>query len=385
MRKQKGITLIALVITIIVILILAGISILTLNGENGVIKKAITAKEKTEEAGNIEMLQAEVLGSYGTDGSINLDKLNENLENNIPGLKLDGQEISDDNKIKELPTAVTLEGQDLLINDDGSVQKMPKIIADIISKPTEYYGKKVTNYKANDSDTNTYRIFYVDKKGEFGDGANSIYLKADYSDSSYAVNSGSYDKEENKVRIMNKDWAKERGSVEIENDWNSNEIAAAYLCSPVNEKNINEEATKSLPWSSYYDSKAAKYVIGGPSVEMYIKSYNEAFKNVKGAHTLGEEYSATDYPGYKYKLDNVEPSSCATIADSLNYTEYNSMYCGKNKLPGKSWWLASPSSFVAHYVCFINGSALGAISYSMSQPISPIICLKSSFIPEVEE
>ena len=48
LEKEKAITLIALVITIIVLLILAGVSIATLTGENGILKKAITAKEETE-------------------------------------------------------------------------------------------------------------------------------------------------------------------------------------------------------------------------------------------------------------------------------------------------------------------------------------------------
>ena len=46
--EQKGITLIALVITIIILLILAGISIATLTGENGVLQKAEMAKKQTE-------------------------------------------------------------------------------------------------------------------------------------------------------------------------------------------------------------------------------------------------------------------------------------------------------------------------------------------------
>lgn len=45
--KEKGITLIALIITIIVLLILAGISIATLTGENGMLKKVAEANEKT--------------------------------------------------------------------------------------------------------------------------------------------------------------------------------------------------------------------------------------------------------------------------------------------------------------------------------------------------
>ncbi len=49
-KSMKGITLIALVITIIVLLILAGVSIATLTGENGILTRANDAKEKTEEA-----------------------------------------------------------------------------------------------------------------------------------------------------------------------------------------------------------------------------------------------------------------------------------------------------------------------------------------------
>ena len=50
LKNQKGITLIALVVTIVVILILAGISIVTLTGENGIINKASIAKEESKKA-----------------------------------------------------------------------------------------------------------------------------------------------------------------------------------------------------------------------------------------------------------------------------------------------------------------------------------------------
>ena len=49
-EKNKGITLIALVVTIIVLLILAGISIVMLTGQNGILNRAAEAKEKTEVA-----------------------------------------------------------------------------------------------------------------------------------------------------------------------------------------------------------------------------------------------------------------------------------------------------------------------------------------------
>ena len=50
LKEMKGITLIALVITIIVLLILAGVSIATLTGENGILTQATNAKNKTKEA-----------------------------------------------------------------------------------------------------------------------------------------------------------------------------------------------------------------------------------------------------------------------------------------------------------------------------------------------
>lgn len=57
MSKNKGITLIALIITIIVLLILAGISIATLTGENGILTKASKAKEKTKQENGAEVIK----------------------------------------------------------------------------------------------------------------------------------------------------------------------------------------------------------------------------------------------------------------------------------------------------------------------------------------
>ena len=62
--KQRGITLIALVITIIVLLILAGISIATLTGDNGILTKASKAKVETEETTAKEKVQIEVAREF---------------------------------------------------------------------------------------------------------------------------------------------------------------------------------------------------------------------------------------------------------------------------------------------------------------------------------
>ena len=62
--KQNGITLIALVITIIVLLILAGVSIATLTGENGILTRANDAKTSTEIAEEKEKVELATVAAY---------------------------------------------------------------------------------------------------------------------------------------------------------------------------------------------------------------------------------------------------------------------------------------------------------------------------------
>ena len=216
-QNSNGITLIALVITIIVILILAGVSIATLTGENGILTPADNTKNKITETEAIERVGVEVVGSYGTSGKIDINQLNKNLRN-IKGLTYNEKALSDSNKITNLPAIVKLNGYNITIKSNGGVEKVPEEIAKIIANPTAYYGKKVTNYK---NDGNTYRIFYVDKENYFGDGANTIYLKADFSGS--VACSTLYDSKQTKVKEMNLSWAEKRGK--SESSWENNEKA----------------------------------------------------------------------------------------------------------------------------------------------------------------
>ena len=96
--NNKGITLIALVVTIVVLLILAGISIWAITGENGIIKRAQEAKEETESAQVKELVEIEALGSYDSNGSFNSDKFIDNVENNLnkynPEIKEDEDSVT---------------------------------------------------------------------------------------------------------------------------------------------------------------------------------------------------------------------------------------------------------------------------------------------------
>lgn len=347
--KNKGITLIALVITIIVLLILAGVTIATLTGDNGILNQAGKAKDKTIEAESIERVQVEVAGSYGLDGTIDKEQLNKNLKN-INGLTYNGNALSDSNKIADLPAKVSLNGYDIKIKSSGEVEKYDPL-AEIIENPNAYYGKEVTNYKSSDSDINTYRIFYVDKENYFGDGKNTIYLKADCRGILYNLNNyASYDTDNTKVREMNPLWANERG---YSNEWNINEQVAAYLCSPVDD---NTYETTTVPWKNCYNPENSRYVIGGPSIEMYVKSYNQAYKGIidNTVYTLGTIYRETNAPGYIYTLNGeqskISKSDYHTGGKTLDSKRYNDMYRG-----GLYWWLGSPSASAVDSVCRVRG------------------------------
>ena len=104
MRKKEGITLIALVVTIIVLLILAGISIQMLTGQNGLIRMARSAAAKTRVAQIEEQIDfAQIESMDMNTAELNKNKLIDKL-NKIDGV-LDVTEEGEDKVI------VTYEGE----------------------------------------------------------------------------------------------------------------------------------------------------------------------------------------------------------------------------------------------------------------------------------
>lgn len=73
-KGSKGITLIAMVITIIVLLILATVSIAILTGENGILNKATLAKEESKKKEYEEILKL-------IDQGLRTDKIINNYDN----------------------------------------------------------------------------------------------------------------------------------------------------------------------------------------------------------------------------------------------------------------------------------------------------------------
>ena len=122
-KKEKGITLIALVVTIIVLIILAGVSINMLVGDNGIITQAQKVKEETEIAKNEELTSLNTL-----DNELNsiLNNVTESeKEVGISDLKTGDYIVYDSGKNGEIMCRILYEADSdygLQIISSGSVE-----------------------------------------------------------------------------------------------------------------------------------------------------------------------------------------------------------------------------------------------------------------------
>ena len=113
-NKEKGITLIALVITIIVLLILAGVSISMISSQDGILNKTTDAKEKMNNAEKLEQVKLAVMASYNDEGQIDYGKLKTEL-NKIKKITPITEEIT------SLPFVVDIDGNKIQIKSNGTV------------------------------------------------------------------------------------------------------------------------------------------------------------------------------------------------------------------------------------------------------------------------
>ena len=109
-EAQKGITLIALVITIIVLLILAGVSIAMLTGQNGILTQAQNSKTVTENKSAEEKVKLAVMGARADDGTLTVGKLRTELANY--GGTVEGDTF---------PVTATVDGKSFTVDANGNV------------------------------------------------------------------------------------------------------------------------------------------------------------------------------------------------------------------------------------------------------------------------
>ena len=120
-KQAKGITLIALVITIIVLLILAGVAISMLTGENGILKQATSAKDTTDKSEFEEQVKLAVMASKVNDkGAIDLTTLEAEIG------KIKGTEITKNGTENNLPWTVKKGSYEVTITEDGNTSNIEK-------------------------------------------------------------------------------------------------------------------------------------------------------------------------------------------------------------------------------------------------------------------
>ena len=121
MRKninEKGITLIALVITIIVLLLLAGVAISMLSGDNGILKKTTTAKTETEIKSAEEELKLATMAALSAgNGKLKGEKALEMLNKELRKIK----GYVDEGDITSVPCPVKIGNNKYTINEDGTI------------------------------------------------------------------------------------------------------------------------------------------------------------------------------------------------------------------------------------------------------------------------
>ena len=130
LKRNKGITLIALVVTIIVLLILAGISINALAGQNGILSRTIKAKNDSDVASDLEYLQVEATSELmdyyqGNDTKSEddyiLDKWDSGKKSKIKVNKID-KTVTYNGKVYAMSDIIGSESEKSKINDSNMTQ-----------------------------------------------------------------------------------------------------------------------------------------------------------------------------------------------------------------------------------------------------------------------
>ena len=184
-KEAKGITLIALVITIIVLLILAGVTIATLTGDNGILGKANEAKTKSDIVEVKEQAQLDISNwiaekmRNGEDTSLTDTIIKSIIESA-------NQDNTNKYYLELTDTSIkTKKGNEILYSDlytKPTSNFDPEKLTIGTAINTNRYGWKVTNYNVEENETGGWRLFFQDDNYAYliSDNCIGSYKPSDY-------------------------------------------------------------------------------------------------------------------------------------------------------------------------------------------------------------
>lgn len=404
-KNDKGITILTLAVTIIVLIILAGVSINMLMGERGIVTQAQKARENIEIATRKEEEQ--------------LNILYEELINNGGGI-LDDSNIDAMEELKNfkkmIAEAITSEGvqteetdtAEIMVGNIGKIlQERTKDAtateADIADGKTAYAnGIKIVGTAANnkvlselitsanygeyvdypidlneDGDfSNDWRIFY-------NDGEHVFIIAADYvsNTSSYLNNvgtgmtvNGAYCLYWNYGNALTTQTVNISILSLFKQTWRDYSTHANGRCVSILLNTNN--------WDGFVNSSYAEYAIGGPTLEMWVASWN--------AKEYTQLYTNTNTRGY-YVGNTKNPTTFAyNLSGDRGYNDTLYFPHQSEESNCKAYWLTSPGANYTNVADnLMNVDCSGSVSYSLyysnTLGVRPLVSLKSDIIGRKDE
>ena len=376
--NKKGISLIILIITIIVIIILAAAVILTITKNNPIesAKEAVFKEDVRKLQDDLAMTISKEYTKNGGQRDYKITSNSDEIKEYIIGYtdKYKGKfRILND----ELVGTYKLTQKEKSWASELGIRVLDGLIAsDISDEPKKYYGKNVSYVPINNS-TKNWKIFYAD--------SNNVYIISDNyilvdmlpeNSAGHRPQKGSYERAATFNAIIG-DYS---GSNDITNltlkslnndyfsknyiSYNNNMKAVAYML------DINT-------WSVFKDENLkADYAIGGPTLEMFIKSYTST-------HNKDYCFEAKSEIGYQVSKDGGKNWG-NYYYNFLDSNSYNNLYVvSSSKMQAYGMWLASPSYCDKNKV-FHTGDQRKDINTSTYNNLyigfRPVVCIKSNVI-----
>ena len=357
MKRSKGITLIALVITIIVLLILAGVSILLVLGDNGILTQATNAVDKhrvgTAEE-EVEMAWAGAESDYWSewannsgftkDASFYDTKLKSYLSSTGYNISVTDGEEEGTYEVKYTSNDQN-QPYTFIMDGNGKATAVGKGNAAEIASDSSNIGKAVNYEKTYTGSGSGWQILYADSSNVYIITTGFLTASTLTTPATGSTYSGTSDFSDlTKFPAVRDGWL--------------NKIYGTTWTS----SNPNMKATEYLldstvtTWSGLANDYA-KWVIGGPTLELLVASYNAV--NTSSPVTIGD----LNTNGYAQTI-----SSGLTNTGSRPWNH------------GTHYWLACPSSSSGNYVRYVNANSARVNDnyYNNSYAFRPVVCLKSS-------